>query len=97
MVGSIEIKNTKPFEKITSISIHADYTNHHVMIGTELTDGLRSTLTNFLKRNFDVFAWSQGDVLDIDPQVATQKLFTNPEYPQFAKKKKVCSGAPKSH
>ncbi|GFZ05550.1 hypothetical protein Acr_17g0011220 [Actinidia rufa] len=74
-----EIENTKPLEEVAPISIHLDYPDRHVMIGTELTEVLRLALINFLKRNFDVFAWSQGNVPGIDPQVATHKLFTNPE------------------
>ncbi|GFS37266.1 hypothetical protein Acr_00g0051020 [Actinidia rufa] len=53
-----ETENTKPLEEIAPVPIHPDYPDRHVMIGTELTDELRSTLTNCLKRNFDVFAWS---------------------------------------
>ena len=34
----------------------------------------------FLKKSYDMFAWSQGDVLRIDPQVAIHKLFTNPDH-----------------
>ncbi|GFY82856.1 hypothetical protein Acr_02g0010960 [Actinidia rufa] len=63
-----ETENTKPLKKVTPVSIHPDYPDRHVMMGTELTNELCSALTNFLKRNFDVFAWSQGDVLGIDPQ-----------------------------
>ena len=31
----------------------------------------------FLKKNYDVFAWSQGDVPSINPQVVVHKLFTD--------------------
>ncbi|XP_057503539.1 uncharacterized protein LOC130787093 [Actinidia eriantha] len=37
-------ENTKPLEEVTPISIHPDYPDHHVMIGTELTDELRNAL-----------------------------------------------------
>ncbi|GFS42920.1 hypothetical protein Acr_00g0082570 [Actinidia rufa] len=39
-----EIKNTKPLEEVTPISIHPDYLDRHVMIGTELTEELCSAL-----------------------------------------------------
>ncbi|GFS45972.1 hypothetical protein Acr_00g0099270 [Actinidia rufa] len=74
-----ETNNTKPLEEVVPISIHPDYPNRHIMIGTELTDELRFALVNFLKKNYDVFAWSQGDVPGIDPEIAMHKLFTNPE------------------
>ena len=38
-------------------------------------------MMEFLKRNYDVFAWSQGDIPRIDPQVATYKLFTTLDHP----------------
>ena len=42
------------------------------MIGTELIEELQSALVEFFKKNYDVFARSQGDVLGIDPYVAIQ-------------------------
>ena len=62
-----ETENTKPLEKVTPISMHPYYPNSHVMIGTELTKELRIALVEFLKKNYDVFAWSQGDMPGIDP------------------------------
>ena len=56
------------------------------MIGTELTKELRNILVEFLKKNYDVFSWSQGDVLGIDPQVAIHKFFTNPNHPLVCQK-----------
>ena len=57
-----ETKNTKPLEEVTPMSIYPDHSNRHVMIETELTEELRNALVEFLKENYDVFAWSQGDV-----------------------------------
>ncbi|GFZ19944.1 hypothetical protein Acr_28g0006490 [Actinidia rufa] len=74
-----ETENTKPLEEVVPISIHPNYLERQVMIGTELTDELRIALTDFLKKNSDVFAWSQGDVPGIDPEVAMHKLFTKPD------------------
>ncbi|GFZ12705.1 hypothetical protein Acr_23g0010900 [Actinidia rufa] len=70
-------KNTKPLEVVAPISIHPDHPDRYVMIGTELTEEQRNALVEFLKKNSDVFAWSQGDVPGIGPQVAVHKLFTN--------------------
>ena len=50
------------------------------MIGTELTEELQKSLVEFLKNNYDMFTWSQGDIPGIDPQVSAHKLFTNPDY-----------------
>ena len=54
-----ETENTKSLEEVTTISIHPDYPDCHVMIGTELTKELQNALVEFSK-NYDVFAWSQG-------------------------------------
>ncbi|GFY91594.1 hypothetical protein Acr_07g0017900 [Actinidia rufa] len=83
-----ETENTKPLEEVVPISIHPNYPDHQVMIGTELTDELRITLIDFLKKNSDVFAWSQGDVPGIDPEVAMHKLFTKPEYSPVRQKRR---------
>ena len=81
LVDPRESENTKPLEEVTPVFIHPDHPDYHVMIGTWLTEELRVALVKFLKKNYNIFAWSQGDVLGIDPQVATHKLFTNPTYP----------------
>ncbi|GFS37189.1 hypothetical protein Acr_00g0050520 [Actinidia rufa] len=83
-----ETENTKPLEEVTQISIHPNHPERQVMIGTELTDDLRIALTDFLKRNSDVFAWSQGDVPGIDPEVAMHKLFTKPDYSPVRQKRR---------
>ena len=51
------MENTKPLEEVALIFIHSYYPDHHVMIRTELTDELQNTLVEFLKKNYDVFAW----------------------------------------
>ncbi|GFZ21704.1 hypothetical protein Acr_29g0008660 [Actinidia rufa] len=62
-----ETEETKPLEEVVLISIHPNYPDRQVMIGIELTNELRIALIDFLKKNSDVFAWSQGDVPGIDP------------------------------
>ena len=75
-----EMKNTKPVEEATLISKHPNYPDRHVMIGTKLIEELRKALVEFFKKNNDVFAWLQGNVLRINSQIAIHKLFTNPNY-----------------
>ena len=43
---------------------------------------------NFLKKNYDIFAWSQGDVLGIDPQVTVHKLFIDLNHLLFFQKRR---------
>ncbi|GFY90980.1 hypothetical protein Acr_07g0011760 [Actinidia rufa] len=75
-------------KKFVPISIHPNFPDRQVMIGTELTDELRIALIDFLKKNSDVFAWTQGDVPGIDPEVAMHKLFTKPEYSPVRQKRR---------
>ena len=56
LVDPREIENTKPFEEVAPISIHPDYPDLHVLIGTELIEELQSALVEFLKKNYNVFA-----------------------------------------
>ncbi|GFS43609.1 hypothetical protein Acr_00g0086070 [Actinidia rufa] len=88
LVNSKKSENTKPLEEVAPLSIHPDHSDRYVMLGTELTKELRSALVKFFKKNFDIFAWSQGDIPGIDPQVATHKLFTNTDYPPGHQKRR---------
>ena len=56
LVDPKESKNTKPLEEVAPVSIHPYYPARHVVIGTELTEELRSSLMEFLKINYNVFA-----------------------------------------
>ena len=50
LVDPRQMKNTKPLEEVTPISIHPNYLDFHVMIGTELTEELRNALVDFLEK-----------------------------------------------
>ena len=80
LVDPRETKNTKSLEEVALISIHPDYQDRHVMIEIELSEELQSALVEILKKNYDVFAWSQGDVPRIDLQITVHKLFTDPNH-----------------
>ncbi|GFS36775.1 hypothetical protein Acr_00g0047960 [Actinidia rufa] len=88
LIDPRETKNTKSLEEVTPISIYPDYLDRHVMIETELTEELQSALVEFLKKNYDVFAWSQGDVPGIDPYITIHNLFTDPDHPPIFQKRR---------
>ncbi|GFY85492.1 hypothetical protein Acr_04g0002300 [Actinidia rufa] len=88
-VGPIAITDRgRRYGEVVPISIHPDYPDRHIMIGTELTSELRFALIHFLKENSDVFAWSQRDVPGIDPEIAMHKLFTDPKYSPVCQKRR---------
>ena len=66
LVDPRETESTKPVEEVAPVSIHSDHPDCHVMIRTKLTNELRNALLEFLKKNYDMFAWSQGDVSRIN-------------------------------
>ena len=86
LLDSWDTENIKSLEEVTPISTHTNHSDRHVMIGTELTKELRDALVEFLKMNYDVFAWSQGEVSGIDPHVVIHKLFTNLDNPPILQK-----------
>ena len=83
-----ETKNIKPLEEVTPISIHPDFLDRHVIIGTKLIEQLLTSLVEFLKKNYDVFAWSQGDIPGIDPHMVVHKLFTDLDHPPIFQKRR---------
>ena len=45
-------------------------------------------MIKFLKRNYDIFAWSNSDIPGIDSKVTMHKLFTNLDHPPIHKKRR---------
>ncbi|KAK6127697.1 hypothetical protein DH2020_038571 [Rehmannia glutinosa] len=43
-------------------------------VGTQLSPELTEEVIGFLRRNIDVFAWSAGDLLGVDPAQVTHHL-----------------------
>ena len=58
-------------------------------IGTTLSPEMGSILVQFLKENFDVFAWSHKDMPGISPKVIEYKLNVNPEKKPVQQKRRA--------
>ena len=80
LIYPTDTENTKPLEEVAPVYIHPGYLDRNVMIETELIEERRSALVEFLKKNYDIFTWSQGDVPRIDHQVSVHKLFIDPDH-----------------
>ena len=50
-------------------------------IGTLASPLVRQVLKTFLKKNQDVFAWSNEDMPEIDPLVIVHRLNVSPSFP----------------
>ena len=86
LVDPQKTENSKPLKEVAPISIHPNYLDCHVMIGIELTKELQSTLVEFLKKNYNMFAWSQGNIPGINPRVFVHKLFIDPDHSPICQK-----------
>ena len=72
----------KPSEELEPVSLDDD-PEHLAYIGSKLTEDLKSLLTQFLRKNRDVFAWKQADMGGIDATVITHRLNTIPSFKPF--------------
>ena len=83
-VGELDMRDEvltrpEPSEGLESVSLDDDL-EHLAYISSKLTGDLKSLLTQFLRRNRDVFSWKQADMGGIDPTVITHRLNTNPSF-----------------
>ena len=62
-------KESKLVEKTFNVELVKGDSSKVINIGGELKSPLKEEIINFLKGNLDVFAWSHGDVHNIDRRV----------------------------
>lgn len=67
-------QKTGPAEDTLSIEIDPSNPEKVLKIGSQLKPDLQKMLTEFLKNNLDVFAWSHADMVGIDPRVMCHRL-----------------------
>ncbi|CAL9025156.1 unnamed protein product [Prunus brigantina] len=88
-----EHERPQPFEDLETIVISDDHPDQPVRIGTHLAPTDRTRLLDFLRNNFDCFAWSHADVPGIDPQVITHRLNINPDARPIRQKRRPYDNA----
>ena len=87
----------EPSEELEPVSLDDD-PEHLAYIGSKLAEDLKNLLTQFLRQNRDVFAWTQADMGGIDPAIITHKLNTNPSFkPVKQKPQELRARETKSH
>ena len=77
----------EPSEELEPVSLDDD-PEHLAYIGSKLPKDLKGLLTQFLRQNRDVFAWTQADMGGIDPAIITHKLNTNPSFKPVKQKRR---------
>jgi hypothetical protein len=51
-----------------------------ILIGSQLTPGMKEALVAFMRQNEDVFAWSHDDMPGIPPSMIVHKLMVDPSH-----------------
>ena len=77
----------EPSEELEPVSLDDDR-EHLAYIDSKLVKDLKGLLTQFLRQNRDVFAWTQADMGGIDPTVITHRLNTNPSFKPIKQKRR---------
>ncbi|CAL8991188.1 unnamed protein product [Prunus brigantina] len=78
---------------LETIVISDDHPDQPVRIGTNLAPPDRTRLLDFLRDNSDCFAWSNADVLGIDPRVITHHLGITPDARPIRQKRRPYDNA----
>jgi hypothetical protein len=51
-----------------------------ILIGSQLTPGMKEALVAFMRQNEDVFAWSHDDMPGIPPSMIVHKIMVDPSH-----------------
>ena len=77
----------EPSEELEPVPLDDDL-EHLAYIGSKLPQDLKDPLTQFLRQNRDIFAWTRADMGGIDPAIITHKLNTNPSFKPVKQKRR---------
>ncbi|GJY10337.1 hypothetical protein Tco_0378522 [Tanacetum coccineum] len=61
-------------EERVKVAINPEHPEQTVMIGSDLTNKIRSKLCNLLQRSLDIFSWTPTDMTDVPRQIAEHRL-----------------------
>ena len=85
----IEEKEEDKVETLETMKLVEGETARTTRIGTTLSLKIRTRLVQFLKKNLDVFAWSQEDMPGISPKVIQHRLNVDPEKKPVQQRQRV--------
>ena len=72
---------TEPVEKLEEVFLDDSDHERKIKIGTLASPAICQELTDFLRSNQDIFAWTREDMPGIDPSVIVHKLSVSPSFP----------------
>ena len=79
----------EPVEELEEVTLDESRPGRTTRMGTLASLAVRQDLTNFLRTNQDIFAWSHEDMPGIDPSVIVHRLSVNPDSSPVRQKKRV--------
>ena len=85
----IKEKEEDKVETLETMKLVERETARTTRIGTTLSLKIRTRLVQFLKKNLDVFAWSQEDMPGISPKVIQHRLNVDPEKKPVQQRQRV--------
>ena len=77
----------EPSEELEPVQLDDD-PEHLAYIGSQLAEDLKGPLTQFLRKNKDVFEWKQADMGGIDPTVITHRMNVSPSFKPVKQKRR---------
>ena len=75
-------------EELTEINLDLEDSEKKVLVGAQLTKEEKEKMTECLKRNSDIFAWSHGDIPRVDPEKAEHCLNIDLMHPPVRQKQR---------
>ena len=79
----------EPTVALENIPLDEHNLERYTRVGADLEGKNKKDLVQFLKKNVDVFAWSNEDKMGIDPGVITHRLNICPSFKPVRQKKRV--------
>ncbi|GJR29983.1 hypothetical protein Tco_1106215 [Tanacetum coccineum] len=79
---------SKVKEERTKVAINPEHTEQTVMIGSNLSDRIRTKLYDLLQRSLDVFAWTLEDMTGVPIHIAEHRLNVRESYQPIRQKKR---------
>ena len=78
-----------PNETTVDVPIDDSDPEKVLKIGSQLDPVRAKELTDFLKDNLDVFAWTHADMCGISPSIMSHSLSINPKHPTVKHKRRM--------
>ena len=81
-------EKTAPVELTVDISVSRDDPSRILKIGSQLGPAMTEDLSDFLRANLDVFAWTHSDMCGVSPAITSHMLNIDPKYIPVKQKKR---------